>query len=90
MAEAEAAFANWVRARTSVPAIRALSALAEERRAEELDRLFRRVDLEEHDRELVEQMSHRLVAGLLHAPLATLREDANGDADRAARVLFSL
>lgn len=90
MSEAEAAFANWVRARTSVPAIRALSALAEERRSQELERLFRRLDLEGHDRELVEQMSHRLVAGLLHAPLATLREDADGDADRAARVLFSL
>ena len=90
MADAESAFANWVHARTSVPAIRALSALAEERRAEELERLFRRMDLPDHDRELVEQMSHRLVAGLLHGPLATLREDATGDADRAARVLFSL
>lgn len=90
MAEAEAAFVSWVRARTSVPTIRALSALAEERRSEELDRLFRRMPLADHERELVEQMSHRLVAGLLHAPLATLREDATGDADRAARTLFSL
>ena len=90
MADAEATFTNWVHARTSVPAIRALSALAEQRRAEELERLFRRMDLAEHERALVEQMSHRLVAGLLHAPLVTLREDATGDADRAARVLFSL
>jgi glutamyl-tRNA reductase len=90
MAEAEAAFAGWVHARSSVPTIQALSALAEDRRAEELDRLFRRMPLRAHERELVEQMSHRLVAGLLHAPLATLREDATGDADRAARVLFSL
>lgn len=90
MAEAEAAFAGWVHTRSSVPTIQALSALAEERRAEELDRLFRRMPLRDHERELVEQMSHRLVAGLLHAPLATLREDASGDADRAARVLFSL
>jgi glutamyl-tRNA reductase len=70
--------------------IQALAASAEERRADELERLFRRVDLPERDRALVEQMSHRLIAGLLHAPLATLREDATGDADRAARVLFSL
>jgi hypothetical protein len=35
-------------------------------------------------------MSHRLVAGLLHAPLASLREDSSGDLDRAARALFSL
>ncbi len=35
-------------------------------------------------------MSHRLVAGLLHAPLVTLREDASGDLERAARTLFAL
>lgn len=88
--EAEAGFAQWVRARASVPAIQTLSELAEQRRAEELDRLFRRVDLSEQERELVVQMSHRLVAGLLHAPLVTLREDASGDLERAARTLFSL
>ena len=88
--DAEQGFAGWVRARTSVPAIQALSEQAETRRAEELERLFRRVELEDHERELVEQMSHRLVAGLLHAPLASLREDDSGDLDRAARALFSL
>ena len=88
--DAEASFAGWVRARASVPAIQALSEHAETRRMEELDRLFRRLDLEEHEREQVVQMSHRLVAGLLHAPLVTLREDASGDLERAARTLFSL
>jgi glutamyl-tRNA reductase len=88
--DAEASFAGWVRARASVPAIQALSEHAETRRLDELDRLFRRLDLEEHERELVVQMSHRLVAGLLHAPLVTLREDASGDLERAARTLFSL
>ena len=87
---AEAQFASWVRARASVPAIQALSDIAETRRAEELERLFRRLDLGEQERELVEQMSRRLVAGLLHAPLASLREDASGELDRAARALFSL
>lgn len=90
LAEAEASFATWVHARGSVPTIQAISLLAEQRRTDELERLFRRMELEDHERELVEQMSHRLVAGLLHAPLATLREDASGDAERAARVLFSL
>ncbi len=87
---AEAQFSAWVSARSSVPAIQALSERAETRRAEELDRLFRRLELADHDRELVEQMSQRLVAGLLHAPLASLREDASGDLDRAVRALFSL
>ena len=88
--DAESQFAAWVAARASVPVIQALSERAEERRADEVDRLLRRLDLADHDRELVEQMSHRLVAGLLHAPLASLREDADGDLDRAARALFSL
>ena len=87
---AEAQFSAWVNARSSVPAIQALAEQAESRRAEELDRLFRRLELADHERELVEQMSHRLVAGLLHAPLASLREDATGDLDRAARALFAL
>jgi glutamyl-tRNA reductase len=88
--EAELQFAAWVQARASVPAIQALSEHAETRRAEELERLFRRLDLEDHERELVEQMSRRLVAGLLHAPIASLRDDASGELDRAARALFSL
>lgn len=88
--EAEQTFSGWVQARSSVPAIQALSERAESRRAEELDRLFRRVELQDHERALVEQMSHRLVAGLLHAPLASLREDTSGDLERAVRALFSL
>jgi glutamyl-tRNA reductase len=83
-------FTHWVRARSSVPAIQALSELAEQQRSDEVDRLLRRIDLAERDRELVVQMSHRLVAGLLHGPLVTLREDASGDLERAARTLFSL
>ncbi len=46
--------------------------------------------LEARERELVDQMSRRLVAALLHAPLATLREDETGDRERAARELFAL
>lgn len=87
---AEAQFAAWVNARSSVPAIQAISEQAESRRAEELERLFRRLELADHERELVEQMSQRLVAGLLHAPLSSLREDTDGELDRAARALFSL
>jgi glutamyl-tRNA reductase len=82
--------ASWVRARESVPAIVALADAAETRRVEELDRLFRRADLGDRERELVEQMSQRLVAGLLHQPLAVLRDDGTGEAERAARTLFAL
>jgi glutamyl-tRNA reductase len=88
--DAQQSFTQWVGARARVPAIQALTELAEERRMEELERLFRRMDLQPEDRELVEQMSHRLVAGLLHAPLVQLRDDGTGELERAARTLFSL
>jgi glutamyl-tRNA reductase len=88
--ESEAAFMHWLRVRMAVPAIQALSDRAERRRTEELERLFRRVELLDHERELVEQMTHRLVAGILHAPLSALREDDSGDLERAARALFVL
>ena len=83
-------FSHWVRARSSVPVIQALSELAEERRAGEVERLLRRVDLDEHERDLVVQMSHRLVAGLLHAPLARLWDDAAGELEGPARTLFGV
>ncbi len=88
--EAESSFSQWFHARTAVPAIQALSDRAETHRQEELERLFRRADLPAHQRELVEQMSQRLVAGLLHSPLVMLREDADGDLERAVRALFAL
>lgn len=89
--EAEAEFERWMGARRSVPAIQALTERAERRRAAEVDRLLRRLpELPERQRELVEQMSQRLVAGLLHAPLATLRDDQDGERERAARELFAL
>jgi glutamyl-tRNA reductase len=88
--DAEQGFAQWTRARASVPAIQALTDQAEARRADELERLFRRADLSDADRELVVQMSHRLVAGLLHAPLVKLRDDDTGELGHAARALFGL
>jgi glutamyl-tRNA reductase len=88
--DAEQNLLGWVRSRERVPAIQALSDHAETRRSEELERLFRRLELADHERDLVEQMTHRLVAGLIHQPLANLRDDQTGELDRAARSLFSL
>ncbi|HEU0234872.1 MAG TPA: NAD(P)-binding domain-containing protein [Candidatus Limnocylindrales bacterium] len=87
---AEEEFAAWARGRSSVPAIQALSERAESQRRSELERLFRRLPLDEDERALVDQMSHRLVAGLLHAPLATLREGRDEVVEQAARRLFAL
>ncbi len=84
-------YCQWLRTRDAVPAIQAMAETAEAHRREELDWLLRRLeDLPEDDRRLIEQMSHRLVAGILHAPLAALNADTSGELERAARDLFSL
>lgn len=84
-------YCQWLRTRDAVPAIQAMAAMAEGRRREELDWLLRRMsDLSADDRDLIEQMTHRLAAGILHAPFAALNADTNGDLERAARNLFEL
>lgn len=84
-------YCQWLRTRDAVPAIQAMAQTAEGHRREELDWLLRRLsDLPPEDRLLIEQMSHRLVAGILHAPLAALNADTSGDLERAARDLFGL
>ncbi|HLB44107.1 MAG TPA: hypothetical protein VJK49_01880 [Candidatus Limnocylindrales bacterium] len=89
--EAVAELSRWAAARDAVPAIRALTERAESRRAAEIERLLRRLpDLPEHERDLVDHMSRRLVAGILHAPLNSLRDDQDGARDHAARELFGL
>ncbi len=84
-------YCRWLLARDSLPAIQAMSEAAEGRRRSELEWLLRRLpDLSEEDQAIVEQMSHRLVAGILHAPRSRLRLDDSGDLGRAARELFGL
>ena len=84
-------YCKWLLARDSLPAIQAMSEAAEGRRRSELEWLLRRLpNLSEEDRALVDQMSHRLVAGILHAPRSRLRLDDSGDLGRAARELFGI
>ena len=84
-------YCQWLRSRDAVPAIQAMAETAEGHRREELDWLLHRLgDLPDDDRRLIEQMSHRLVAGILHAPFAALNADTSGDLERAARDLFEL
>jgi glutamyl-tRNA reductase len=91
ISEAGREYCQWLRSRGSVAAIQAMAETAEVHRREELDWLLRRLgDLPEDDRRLIEQMSHRLVSDLLHAPLSALNADESGDLERAARELFGL
>lgn len=84
-------YCHWLRRRQAVPAIHAVVEIAEQHRHAEVERLRRRApSLAAEDLAMVEQMSHRLVAAILHAPLAALNDDASGDLERAARELFGV
>jgi glutamyl-tRNA reductase len=84
-------YCKWLLARDSLPAIQAMSEAAEGRRRSELEWLLRRLpNLSAEEQALVDQMSHRLVAGILHAPRSRLRLDDSGDLGRAARELFGI
>ncbi len=84
-------YCQWLRTRRAVPVIQAVARSADGLRRAEMEWLLRRLpELSDDDREVVEQMSHRLVAAILHAPLAALREDETGERERAARILFGL
>ena len=84
-------YCRWLRTRDFLPAIQALTDAAEARRLSELAWLARRLpDMSEQDQALIEQMSRRLVAGILHAPKSALRLDESGELGRAAWELFGL
>ena len=91
VSEAGREYCAWLRGRDAVPVIQALTAGAEHLRRAELEWLLHRLpDLPAEDRAVVEQMSHRLVAALLHAPLTALHGDDTGSLERPARDLFGV
>lgn len=78
-----------LRTRKAGSAIRAIGEAADEQRRGELDWLFRRLPgLAEKERSLIEQMSNRLVADILHAPRSALNSDDSGQLAQAAQELF--
>jgi glutamyl-tRNA reductase len=87
--ESSDAYRRWLHSRNALPAIKAIGEAADEQRRQELEWLFRRLPgVAEKDRSLIEQMSHRLVAGILHAPRSALNSDESGELAQAARNLF--
>ena len=63
-------YCQWLRSRDAVPVIQAVAEGADAVRRAEVEWLLHRLPgLAEDERAVVEQMSHRLVAALLHAPL---------------------
>lgn len=86
-----AQFCRWLQSREGGPTIHRLTRAAEQRRQAEVAWLRRRLPgLSEREMALVEQMSRRLVAGLLHQPRRAIHDDESGQLQRAARELFAL
>ena len=73
-------FLRWLSSLDVVSTITDLRRQFEELRQRELERLFNRLDLNEHERELVATMSHRLINKILHEPTLRLKQEtANGN-----------
>jgi len=87
-------FEGWLGALAAVPTIRALRARAEQIRRGELERGLANVPLDPAAAAAVEAVTRGIVNKLLHAPLARLREELEGEAGlahlEAARALFAL
>jgi glutamyl-tRNA reductase len=95
VAQANDEYWEWHLGRGAVPLIRELRGRAEQVRQDELARALRSLrHLPQNDRAAIESLTRQLMAKLLHAPTARLREAAaNGrDAEVAeiARYLFAL
>jgi len=87
-------FDGWLAALRAVPTIKHLRERVEAIRTAELERAFRRISLEEEQREAVEALTRSLTNKILHAPLSRLRREAEREEGmaylEAARVLFGL
>ncbi len=87
-------FMDWFTSLGVVPTIMAIRQQLEQFREQELEHLFRRVDLDEREREMVAKMSYRLVNKILHEPTTRLKKEAangNGPAYTSTlRHLFAL
>ncbi len=95
IAEEVDAFCGWYRSRSAAPVIRELRTRAEHLRQKELHRTKAALrHLSAEDLEVIDRLTRRLLAKLLHEPTARLRdaaaEDAGGELIKAMRHLFSL
>ena len=88
---ATAAFVGEFEATDHLAVLRAIRDDAERRRANEIERFYRRLpELDMRQRALIDQFSRQLVAGLLHQPSKRLREGPRGSSVELARELFGV
>ena len=94
VSEEQLQFENWLNALEAVPTIRHLRARAEAIREKELDRMAGRLALDSDQREGVAAITRAIVNKLLHAPVAHLRNEVDGEARTEsldlARTMFAL
>jgi glutamyl-tRNA reductase len=86
-------FVSWFRTLKAVPTLRALRDRAESIRSRELERAFQKLgSLSERERQIIEQLSCRIVTKLLHQPTVRLKRlaDRSDSLEEAARELFGL
>jgi glutamyl-tRNA reductase len=80
LAQEVAGFLDWLASLDVVSTITDLRRQIEDVRQRELERLFNRLDLDVHERELIATMSHRLINKILHEPTLRLKQEAaNGN-----------
>ena len=86
-------FLDWYEALGTLPTVRALRDHAERVRIEELAKALSKLDdVSDEEREIIEQLSRRIVTKLLHHPTVQLKENGNSERslEAAARKLFGL
>lgn len=87
-------FDGWLTALKAVPTIRHLRARGEEIRRTEIERAFRKLELDERQRQGVEALTRSIVNKLLHAPTAYLNSASEREEGiaylEAVRALFRL
>ena len=92
--EEQQRFDGWLAALRAVPTIKHLIARAEAIRTREVDKVLAKLTLGDSERARVEALTRSIVKGILHAPLARLRREAEREEGMAyletTRVLFGL
>jgi len=79
-----ARFTDWLRARSTAPAIKELQAQAGEVTRRELALAFAKLpDLDERERHVVEALASRIAGKLLHGPIQWLKAQAEAEAGRS-------
>lgn len=89
--QAVGGYMEWWASQQATPTIRALRARAEAIRAAEVQRTLARLpELSQHEQDAIHALSAAIINKLLHQPITTLKEPANGELIGAVHRLFQI